>query len=305
MQGPGAAGDMGRKERAMIISASRRTDIPAYYSQWLLNRLKAGYVYTRNPFNHLQVKKIPLTIQSVDCLVFWTKDAGGIMHRLKEIDDMGFKYCFLFTLTAYDGRIEKNLREKSQIEDTFIELSQRIGKDKVIWRYDPILFSSSIDIEYHKYHFSRLAQKLSPYTQRVIISFVDMYPKLKTDIISPVGDDAVKELAGFIGRKAAGLGLEPYACCENTELSQYGIGRSSCIDKSLLERICGKALDIKPDKNQRKGCGCISSVDIGAYNTCAGGCIYCYANRSERTVLKNTKLHDPNAEFLTGEQKPE
>ena len=284
----------------MIISASRRTDIPRYYPEWFLNRLREGFVYTRNPFNHSQVKLIPLTAQSVDCIVFWTKDSAGIMPHLKEIDDMGFKYYFLFTLTPYDNEIEKNLRDKGDIEDTFIELSQMIGREKVIWRYDPIIINDFVDMEYHKRHFTELGKRLCRYTKRVIISFVDIYPKLKTDIIKPVGEDSVAELAEFIGKTARELGLEAAACCENTGLSSFGIKKSSCVDKSLIERICGRTLNLKPDKNQRGGCGCMESTDIGAYNTCAGSCVYCYANHSEKSVQKNIERHRPGGEILTG-----
>ncbi|NLL39351.1 MAG: DUF1848 domain-containing protein [Clostridiales bacterium] len=284
----------------MIISASRRTDIPCYYPEWLLGRLREGFVYTRNPFNHSQVKPVPLTAQSVDCIVFWTKDPEGIMPHLQEIDHMGFKYYFLFTLTPYDGRIEKNLRNKRDIVSTFIELSRMIGSEKVIWRYDPIIINDFIDMEYHKRHFSQLAQKLCRYTKKVIISFVDIYPKLKTAIIKPVEEEVAAGLAEFFGKTARELGLEAAACCENIELSSFGIKKSSCVDKSLIERICGRTLDLKPDKNQRNGCGCMTSTDIGAYNTCAGGCIYCYANHSEKAVQKNMERHRPGSEILAG-----
>jgi hypothetical protein len=235
----------------MILSASRRTDIPCYYSEWLINRLKAGYALTRNPMNHAQLSLIPLTPDVVDCIVFWTKDAKNILPHLNILDKMGYQYYFQFTLTPYDFRIEQNLRNKAEIEDTFIELSDKIGRKRILWRYDPIVLNESLTTSYHKQQFERLCEKLSPYTESVTISFVDTYAKLKTPLIREITAEEMAELSKFIGITAKAYKLTPKACCEKVDLSKYGIEQASCIDKTVLEKVCGCPLDISHDKNQR------------------------------------------------------
>ncbi|EGW40949.1 DUF1848 domain-containing protein [Desulfosporosinus sp. OT] len=284
----------------MIVSVSRRTDIPCYYSEWFINRLKAGFVLTRNPRNKAQISRLPLNPELVDCLVFWTKDAENILPHLKLIDEMGYKYYFQFTLTPYDRTIEQNLRDKLTIEDTFIELSQQIGKERVLWRYDPIMLNDSLTIDYHKLQFERLCQKLAPFTESVTISFVETYRKLKTPLIREINDEEKAELAGYIAETAEACGFTAKACCEKIDLAPYGIQKASCIDKAVLERVCGCSLNISPDKNQRNGCGCMESIDIGAYNTCPNGCVYCYANDSPFTTLRRHNSHKPNSEMLIG-----
>jgi hypothetical protein len=283
----------------MILSASRRTDIPNHYSDWFMNRLTAGYVLPRNPMNHAQVSRIPLTPDIVDCIVFWTKDAKNMLPHLKKLDTMGYKYYFQFTLTPYGNTLERNLRGKSEIEDTFIELSKRIGKERVLWRYDPIILNEELDIDYHKEQFGRLCEKLSPYTERVTVSFVDIYSKLKTDLIREITADETAEIASFIGKTAKEFGVKAVACCENN-LSPYGIEAASCIDKNVLEKVCGCPLDISQDKNQRTGCGCMESIDIGAYNCCPNRCVYCYANDSSASTMRRFNSHNPHSGLLIG-----
>lgn len=284
----------------LILSASRRTDIPCYYSEWFVNRLKAGYALTRNPMNHAQLSKITLSPDVVDCIVFWTKDAANILPHLSSIDDMGYNYYFQFTLTPYDRSIEKNLRGKTEIEATFIELSRRIGKERILWRYDPIILNDALTIDYHKREFDRLCRKLSPFTRSVTISFVDTYAKLKTNLIREISANEIYELSAFIGQTAKEHGLCAKACCEKLDLSDFGIGRASCIDKEVIEKICGCQLKLSADKNQRDCCGCVESVDIGAYNTCLNECVYCYANSSVASAERRNKSHNPNGELLVG-----
>ncbi len=284
----------------MILSASRRTDIPCYYSAWLMNRLKAGYALTRNPMNHAQISKIPLTPDVTDCIVFWTKDAANIMPALKTIDNMGYKYYFQFTLTPYDRIIEKNLRDKADIKKTFIELSGILGKERVLWRYDPIILNDFISIDYHKEQFIRLCDDLYKYTGSVTISFADIYSKHHTKFIREITDGEITELSSFIGQTVKEYGLAAKACSEKADLTTYGIGKASCIDKVVIEKICGFTLDLAADKNQRDCCGCYESIDIGAYNTCLNGCVYCYANSGTSSTERRHNLHNPESEILAG-----
>jgi hypothetical protein len=284
----------------MILSASRRTDIPCYYAQWFMNRIRAGYVLTRNPMNHAQLSRIPLSPDIVDCIVFWTKDAANMLPHLDELDALGYNYYFQFTLTPYGKNIEQNLCPKSEIEDTFITLSKRIGRECVVWRYDPIILNDDLTVKYHKTQFRRMCEKLSPYTDTVTISFVDMYPKFKTPYIRTITANEIVELSEYVGVTATEYGLSAVACCEKDDLTKYGIGRSSCIDRERIEKIIGCPLKIKADKNQREGCGCVESIDIGAYNTCLNGCVYCYANNSFTTALRRHESHNPESELLIG-----
>lgn len=285
----------------MILSASRRTDIPAYYSEWLINRLHAGYVLTRNPMNHARVSKIILSPGNIDCIVFWTKDPLNMLDKLDIIDKLGYRYYFQFTLTPYDKSVEKGLRDKDEIIKTFRELSERIGKNRVIWRYDPIIINDKYDFSFHKEQFTRLCGELGRYTKQCIISFVDIYPKLKTEILREISTDEMIELGEMMSSTAKEFGITVKACCEEPFLRQCGIEQASCIDKALIESICGYSLNIKRDRNQRKSCGCYESVDIGTYNTCKNGCVYCYANYSQVSVNRNYERHNPQGELLIGQ----
>lgn len=288
----------------MIISASRRTDIPAFYSEWFLNRLKEGHVLTRNPMNHAQVSKITLSPDLVDCIVFWTKDPGNMMDKLAVVDSLGYQYYFQFTLTPYEREIEPFLRDKDSLINTFIDLSEQIGREKVLWRYDPIILNQDLTIEYHLEKFEYLCSRLKGYTNVCSISFVDIYSKLsktvKNRILREIKGEEVHRLTeGFadISRK---YGIELRSCCENINLSEYGLKPARCIDKALIEKICGCRLLAKPELNQREGCACIQSIDIGAYNTCLHGCIYCYANYSHQAVENNSSKHNPRGDILIG-----
>lgn len=285
----------------MVLSASRRTDIPRFYTDWLLARLRAGCVVTKNPMNPSQVSRLRFSPDSVDCLVFWSKDPEPLLERLAEIDRMGYRYYFQFTLTPYGSAIEKNLRPKAEIVETFRALSEQIGREKVVWRYDPILLADGIDVAWHRRRFADLCETLAPYTDTVTVSFVDFYAKLKNPVFSSPDEAERAELAGWIGECARRAGIAAVACSESGDWSAYGIGRSSCIDRARIERICGCPLTLKADKNQRGGCGCAESIDIGVYDTCTNGCIYCYANRSEKRAAELRALHDPASEILVGD----
>lgn len=278
----------------MIISASRRTDIPAFYSEWLFNRVNAGYAITKNPFNLSQIRRVSLKPEDVDCFVFWTKDPYPMLPRLGELE--GYFYYFLFTLTPYGKDIERNLRDKAEIEDTFVELSRKIGKNCVVWRYDPIILSGDMDIGWHSREFTRLCEKLAGFCDTCVISFADVYAKLKTKIIRELTVSEMNELAGVISTIAGKYRLRVKTCCEQIDLTCNGITQSSCIDAELITRLTGKPVVPKRDRSQRPGCNCAQSVDIGAYNTCPHGCVYCYANH--QNTAKNAALHNPLGETM-------
>ncbi|MBR5520249.1 MAG: DUF1848 domain-containing protein [Clostridia bacterium] len=288
----------------MILSASRRTDLPCLYADWLVRRLQAGAVVVKNPMNPAQVSRLHFSPETVDCIVFWTKDPAPLLAQLDEVDRLGYRYYFQFTLTPYDRAIEKNLREKSELIETFRQLSERIGRERVVWRYDPILFADGVDFAYHRAQFSRMCAALAPYSDTVVVSFVDAYAKLRQPVFTVPDLCAQTELAEMIGTTAKQYGLRAVACAESGDWSAYGIGRSACIDRMRIERICGAPVALKADQNQRVGCGCAESVDIGAYDTCTNGCVYCYANRSAERAIAMCAKHDPQSEILVGEFDP-
>ncbi len=288
----------------MILSASRRTDIPGYYSEWFFNRLREGYVMTKNPMNPGQIGRINLSPDKIDCIVFWTKDPVKMLDQLPLIDKMGYPYYFQFTLTPYGKELERDLRDKADILATFRQLSLYLGKSRVLWRYDPIVWNEALTMDYHIRSFEKLCAGLEDYTDTCIISFVDFYDKLmkqgRNELLHEIREDQMHEIAGCLAAIAGNYGIELKACCEGLDFTKDGIKPSACIDKALVEQICGHAISARKDRSQRPECGCVQSVDIGVYNTCRNGCIYCYANHSEASIENNFYKHDPNSDILIG-----
>ncbi len=287
----------------MIISASRRTDLPAYYSEWFMNRLRAGSVLTRNPMNHAQISRIQLSPELVDCIAFWTKDPSPMLEQLPLLDQMGYRYYFQFTLTPYDEDLEPGLRNKKDILKTFQRLSDRVGRERVLWRYDPIIINDRYRVEFHLDKINDLCSSLSGYTEVCTISFVDLYHKLHPAKGLPFREATEEEmacLAKAFSEAGSRYGLSVRACCEKADLSSYGIRPASCIDQRTIEKVCGYSITGRRDSNQRSGCGCIQSIDIGSYNTCPSGCRYCYANAGIASARRNRDHHDPASELLLG-----
>lgn len=288
----------------MILSASRRTDIPGHYADWFLRRMRDGYALTRNPMNHAQLYRVPLTPDIVDAIVFWTKDPAPMLPYLSELDRYEIPYLFQFTLTPYGRSLEPGLRDKSEICGTFRELSDRIGKGRVLWRYDPIILNETMDIAWQKERFSRYCDILASGTSRVTISFLDLYPKLHSPLLREITQAEMCELAALFAEIAGQYGLPVYACSEAINLQPYGIKPSACIDREVIESLCGCPLRIPRDPGQRKYCGCAASVDIGAYDTCTNGCVYCYANHGSAAAARRKAQHDPASPLLFGGVQP-
>ena len=288
----------------MIISVSRRTDIPALYSPWFFNRLKEQYVLVRNPVNFHQISRVPLSPQVVDAIVFWTKNPVPMLEHLSELKD--YNYYFQFTLTPYDQDIEPGLPSKKDVLiPAFIALSKAIGYERVIWRYDPILLNRQYTIDRHIQSFQQMAQTLKGYTKKCVISFIDSYRNTARHkerlTLKEIRTEDMYRIAGHFSGIARNCGMELSTCGEAVDLSPYGIEHGRCIDPVLLHRITGRPLNVRKDPGQRKECGCVSSIDIGAYNTCINLCAYCYANYNEPLAHKNFALHNPASPLLFGE----
>lgn len=287
----------------MIISASRRTDIPTYYADWFINRIHEGYVYVRNPMNTHQISHVSLSPDVVDGIVFWTKNPIPMIPKLRELKD--YMYYFQFTLNSYGKDVEANVPNKNDvIIPAFRELSRNIGPERVIWRYDPIFLNQKYTIDYHVHYFEEIAKRLRGFTEKCVISFIDLYRNTKQNTkgmdICPLSDAEMYEIARKLVEIANKYGITIESCAEKINLEQFGIGHGHCIDCNLFERLLGYSLSLEKDKNQREECGCMASIDIGMYNTCKNGCRYCYANYSNTTVDKRYNDHDATSPLISG-----
>ncbi len=286
----------------MILSVSRRTDIPAFYWEWFINRINAGFVDVRNPMNIHHISRINICPEVVDCIVFWTKNAGNIISHLDCLEE--YNYYFQYSINPYDMLIEKNVPHKKDIINNFKLLSDIIGPHRVIWRYDPILLTNIIDVKYHLLYFEELAKRLSGYTNRCMISFVDLYKKTISNtrglMMREPTDVEMHLLAQNFSLIAQKYKIELLSCSESIDLDFDGVKHGCCIDRNLIEEIAGYRIDVKKDKNQRKECGCVESVDIGAYNTCLHACKYCYATYNNETVQTLSTMHNPLSSLLVG-----
>lgn len=291
----------------MILSVSRRTDVPAHFSDWFFERMREGYVLTRNPMNPRQLSRIALSPDGVDCIVFWSKNPAPMLDRLEEIKE--YMYYFQFTLNGYDRDIEVQLPPLDERLQTFRALSQRVGPERIIWRYDPILLTEKYSLNWHAERFCEIASALSGCAQTCTISFLDLYASIAGAVkkwdMRPPDDDEKRQLAAVFSSIARGNGFVLCTCAEEIDLGAYGIGHASCIDGHLIERLLHCPLKKDKDKNQRKNCGCVSAIDIGMYNTCPNGCAYCYANHSPALRAKNLAAYDPCAPMLCGNVQPE
>jgi len=298
----------------VIISASRRTDIPAFFSEWFMKRIEEGVVCVADPFNPRQVGRFSLLPDDVDAIVFWSKNPRPLMARLNELDSRGYRYYFQFTLNDYPPFLEPNVPGLGERLDTLRTLSDRLGPERVVWRYDPIVVSSVTPTDYHLERLEGIASSLGGYTKRLVISLLDFYSKTEgrlsrlsaetgatfTDIALPAYRTELLPLARQIKRIGDAHGLEVYSCAEAVDLSDAGIRHGACIDGELIRRLFGLERDFRKDRGQRAECLCAESVDVGAYNTCGHLCAYCYASFSGESMRKNLARHDAGSPVLIG-----
>ena len=295
----------------MIISVSRRTDIPAFYSEWFHHRIEAGYCLTPHPFNRNKIYEISLAPEDVDALVFWTKNPAPMFPLLPELDQRGFQYYFLYTLNHYPAPLEPNLPPLDDRLAAFETLSRTIGLHRVIWRYDPIIISNRTGPEYHRRVFSRLCQDLQGLTNKVITSVLSPYAKTRRRLTAletqgfvfdwTAGDSPnLPPLLRDLEAQARRCGMQLTLCAPTGPVKDSGLPLGACIDGDLINRLKSTDSFFRPDLGQRDTCRCVVSKDIGINDTCLHHCPYCYATVSEKAAEANHARHDPASPLLVG-----
>ena len=288
----------------MIINTGQRTDIPAFYADWFVNRLKAGFVLVRNPYNPRSVTRYRLSPEVVDLIGFCTKNPAPMLPHLDLLRPYG-QYWYV-TITPYGKEIEPGVPDKREVLDSFRRLSDAVGADRMGWRYDPVFISGEYPAERHIRAFEYMAQTLSGYTRTAVISFVDLYEKTKRNFpeVRPVTAEQRLQLGKAFVEIAGQYGMTVRPCGEGDELARFGADCSGCMTVAMYEQALGRRLKVPKTAPARKECACYLGGDIGAYNTCGHLCRYCYANYDAATVRKNLAAHDPESPLLIGRLEP-
>ncbi|MGK7346062.1 MAG: DUF1848 domain-containing protein [Candidatus Nitrospinota bacterium M3_3B_026] len=269
-----------------VISASRRTDIPALHGQWLMDRFREGRVEVKNPYNG-KISEISLRPGDVDGVVFWSRNYRPMLESLSRLSGMGYGFYCQYTIIGYPRLFDPGSPGVEAAAGTARELAARFGPDTVVWRYDPIILTSMTDAAWHLENFPRLLGLMEGSTDTCVISFIDVYRKVERNFLPLLKEhgaefyrprrEELEELAAGMARMAAKAGITVRSCCE-PELEAAPKG--SCVDAERLGRVTDRDLSGLKKRPTREGCLCYASKDIGAYDTCTLGCAYCYANRS-------------------------
>lgn len=284
----------------MILNISGRTDIVAFYSDWLINRLNAGFIDVRNPFSKNMVSRIML--EDVDLLFFCTKNPTPILGKLKDIKK---KVYFHVTLTPYKKDIEPGIPSKKQVIESIKKLSALIGKDNIVIRYDPIFINEYYNIEYHTLAFERICQLLSGYVSKILIHFIDDYKNVRKNYqylrYKKLDLDDYKNIGASFGKIARDNDISVHTCNQEFDFTEYGFIKDECLSKELALKLTGKNYKKKWSARKNLACNCVEMVDIGVYNSCKHFCKYCYANYDEKIVNYSYENHDPNSSLLIGQ----
>ena len=288
----------------MILNTGSRTDIPAFYSTWFANRLREGFVMVRNPYYPQLVTTYALDPDTVDVISFCTKNPEPMLKHMELLKP--FRQLWYVTLTPYGKDIEPNVPDKHEIIRSIQKLAEQVGRDAVIWRYDPIFLSEKYSMEYHVHAFQTIASQLSGSIGKVVISFLDLYAKTRRNF--PEGKEVDPEdqitIVKHITEIAGAEGMRVYTCHEAEALSAYGVDTGGCMSQKTVEDSIHEKLEIPRLTAAREGCMCLLGNDIGVYNTCTHFCRYCYANYDQEAVLRNIRRHDPDSPMLIGNVQP-
>lgn len=299
-----------------IVSASRRTDIPRFFAEWFVRRIRAGYCLVPNPFDPTRASRVSLRATDVDVIVFWTKDPSPLMPRLGELDSLGHRYYFHYTLTAYSPDFEPLSRALSARIDGLRSLADLVGPDRVIWRYDPVIWGGGLGLDFHRHAVDSIVAGIAGSTTRAVVSLLDLYRHVSAGMraVLPVGalaPDSVVEcpdlsrFVTYLASLTSSHGMDLVSCAEGERLARLGIRPGKCIDAEYISRVFGIRVTASKDRSQRPECGCVDSRDIGVYDSCIGGCRYCYATRSPALAEARHREHDPDSpSLLPGVDEP-
>jgi hypothetical protein len=291
----------------MIISCSRRTDVPAFYSEWFMNRIRAGFCEVQNPFRKDPVTTVSLKPEDVDVIVFWTRNPEPIIKHLKELDKRGYRYYFQYTIMNNPRLLDPGTPAMDKAIATARQLADAVGADRLIWRYDPIVFGTGMDATFHRNTYDHIAGALRRTTHRSVISIVDVYRKVERRLrglaekgfqLQPCEGKQFENLMISLAQIAKAAGMEIFSCAEEKDFSPYGIKPGKCIDDEYIRKVFSVEVSHKKDPSQRKACGCVESRDIGAYNTCLFGCEYCYATDDFKRAKSAHTRHNPASAAL-------
>ena len=282
----------------MILFASGRTDIPAFYSKWFMNRVKAGFVDVRNPFNQNLVSRI--NFSDVDLIMFCSKNPLPMIDKLKMLK---VPVLFHVTITPYSKDVEPNIPDKRLIIEGVKKLSLVLGIDNVVLRYDPIFLSDKYNVDYHIRAFDKLCKNLNGYVNKIIVSFMDEYKNVRSNRgilrYRTITKEDYKRIGEAFSKSAMDNGMSVQTCFEDNDLTQYGFIKGECLSHELAYILTGKKFKSSNVRKEKK-CECVQMVDIGDYNSCMHMCKYCYANYDEKAVSSNFKMHDDNSSLLIG-----
>lgn len=304
----------------MIISASRRTDIPAFYADWFMQQIENGKIYRKNPYNG-EIYSNNISPENVDVIVFWTRNATNMIRKgyIQKLQDMGYNFYFQYTITGHTVKspagknLDGNTPNPIKAIDTFNQLAELIGEDKVIHRFDPIVVCDQITSKRVLFNYSEINKRIK-YGSRVVISFLDIYNHvgkyLKNsgftnvkDLIHPENQQELIYLLDGLKEINSQYGKEMFSCSESIDLDSYGIQHSKCIDDDYIKKTFGIKVTKQKDKGQREACGCVKSIDIGQYDTCTHGCVYCYANPDHKKAIINLSNHNKNNGLIIPDER--
>jgi hypothetical protein len=295
----------------MIISASYKTDIPTFYGEWFMNRLRAGYCKMINPYS-LQVYTIDLTRQQVDGFVFWTKNIAPFLKYLPEVQERGYPFIIQHTINGYPRELEFRVINYNRTVEYVKELADTYGPHVAVWRYDPIIISSLTPVEWHLRNFEGLARSMAGVTDEVVISFAQIYKKTKRNMDWAANEygfdwkehettslENMRHLVAELAHIAISYGAQLKVCSQKALLIPGVAAEARCVDAERLERVSGNSIVAKTKLiGNRKECGCFASKDVGEYDTCPHGCVYCYAVQNRDLALHRFKKHNTMSEFL-------
>lgn len=304
----------------MIISASRRTDIPAFYADWFIDKIRKGEIMRKNPYNGA-VYKTKLSPEEISVIVFWTRNAEPMIRKgyLKELTDLGYNFYFQHTITGYTVKSQKGVKLDGRTQnpnkaiESFNRLADEIGGNKIIWRFDPIVVCDQLPIEEIIRLYDKLSSLLSKDCRRNVLSFLDVYDHVGSnmknagftnviDLVAPQNKKLLSYLLSEIKNISQRDDREVFSCAESINLDEFGISHSKCIDNDYIMKVFGEKVTKSKDSGQREACGCVKSIEVGQYDTCPHGCVYCYANQRKEQAMKNYKDHNFVSDFLISDR---